>query len=80
MTQREGMVLDFIKDQVRAGHGFPSREQIRIHMNWNQESSVRSTLANLAAFGHLKRWFEDGQYKFSLPDKRVSGNEHAIDL
>jgi SOS-response transcriptional repressor LexA len=57
----------FIADWADRTNQFPSREQIRQHMQYKHSSSVVNLLMVLSGDGFLRRSYYRGQYTFWLP-------------
>lgn len=66
MTANRARVLDFIKDELAAGRGFPSVRRIAVRMGWRSDTSARDALAGLVIDGKLTRRQEGGRQKWEL--------------
>lgn len=71
LSPQRAKVLAFLHAEVAAGRRFPSREQIRDHMGWKNESSVIDVLHTLAGRGDIKRKRSIGGWKFYLRKDNV---------
>lgn len=67
LSPQRAKVLAFLKAEDAAGRGFPSRQQIRDHMGWKNESGVVDVLHALAGRGDIERKRGIGGWKFWLP-------------
>lgn len=69
MTPLRARVMQFIRDEVKDGRGFPSREAIADHMGWKDVKIAKNVLNVLVRLGRLERRLVDRVYVFSLPSK-----------
>ena len=63
LPTKRRLAYEFIVDQVRHGHGFPTYRQISDHMKWKSEDSARDVVRKLVTQdGRVERYVDRPGY------------------
>ena len=61
-------MLEFIRDEIAAGRGWPTNTLIAEHMGWRNAQSVTDALHGLRGDGHVRLGYVKGRQRWEMVD------------